>query len=138
MMGLATSKPPRPPSWLPGGMSRDAAVLEVCLQVQQVRRRDSESRDVIIEERRYDRAGPEGTPTFSHALRDRDPMATSTAESLDQANGADLGPPIPLPLQALSAGFGNTFADDDAVDNPYAWAQRLREIPDKVCGCPVP
>ena len=101
--------------------------------LQQVRRRDLESRDVMIEERRYDKAGPEGGPTSSQSMRDRGPVATSPAESLDQAGGIDVGPPPPLPLQTLSAGFGSSFADDDASDNPYAWAQRLREIPDKVC-----
>jgi hypothetical protein len=104
----------------------------------QVRRRDLDSKEVMIEERRYDKAGPEGAPAASSQSAQHDAgssASSSVADSLDLGGAEDVGtPPSLLPLQTLGGGFGNSFADDDASDNPYAWAQRLREIPDKVRG----
>ena len=103
----------------------------------QVRRRDMESKDVMIEERRYDKAGPESAPASSQSAYDGSGASSSAADSLDLGGADDMGTPSLLPLQTVGGGFGNSFADDDASDNPYAWAQRLREIPDKVRGLHV-
>ena len=46
--------------------------------------------------------------------------AVSSISGLDADDGSILGPPT----------FGSSFVSDD---DPYAWAQKLRRIPDKVC-----
>ena len=59
--------------------------------------------------------------------------AVSSVNSLDAddstilagSSAAGLGPPT----------FGSSFVSDD---DPYAWAQKLRRIPDKVCPPPPP
>ena len=109
-----------------------ACRLPHCWDHMQVRRRDTESREVMIEERRYDKAGQECGPTAGNSsLRD---SGSTIMDSLDLGSAADEpASPSGLPLQSLGGGFGSSFADDEASDNPYAWAQRLREIPDKVC-----
>lgn len=98
----------------------------------QVRRRDTESREVMIEERRYDKADQESAPMSSQSAREAASVFSSMAESLDLVAGDEAALPAALPLQTLGGGFGSSFADDEASDNPYAWAQRLRDIPDKV------
>ena len=97
----------------------------------QVRRRDTESREVMIEERRYDKAGQESAPVSSQSAREAANVFSNMAESLDLVAGDEAASPSALPLQTLGGGFGSSFADDEASDNPYAWAQRLRDIPDK-------
>lgn len=78
--------------------------------VVQLRRRDSSTKAVVIEERRYDCAeeGGEGAPA---QLGGGEPLS-----SLDETAAAFGG-----------ASFGGSV-DDDGM---YAWAQRLRDIPDK-------
>lgn len=97
-----------------------------------MRRRDTESREVIIEERRYDKAGQESSPVASQNAREAPNVFSSMGESLDLGAADEAASPSGLPLQTLGGGFGSSFADDEASDNPYAWAQRLRDIPDKV------
>ena len=97
---------------------------------EQVRRRDTESREVMIEERRYDKAGQESAPVSNQ--REVANVFSSMADSSEPGAGDEAALPSALPLQTLGGGFGSSFADDEASDNPYAWAQRLRDIPDKV------
>ena len=102
----------------------DAAVL-----AHQVRHRDKVSREVIIEERRYDKAGQKHTAPASVSTRG-EPFDTTSMDNFDSAEElpAALPPPSSLP-----GSFGSSYSDEEAnSDNPYAWAQRLREIPDKV------
>lgn len=49
--------------------------------------------------------------------------AVSSISGLDADDTGILGPPT----------FGSSFVSDD---DPYAWAQKLRRIPDKVCSNP--
>ena len=89
------------------------------------------SRQVIIEERRYDKAGHEHTPPANVSTRG-EPFDTTSLDTLDVPD--EVPPPPPsLAASALAGSFGSSYMDDEAnSDNPYAWAQRLREIPDKV------
>ncbi len=86
----------------------------------QVRQRDKETREVKIEERRYDKAGQDAV--------------LSSWEDKSTGSGAESMSGLEDVLSAsVQAGFGSSYITDDAdSDNPYAWAQRLREIPDKV------
>lgn len=86
----------------------------------QVRQRDKETREVRIEERRYDKAG-------------QDVVMSSWEEKGLVASGDSIGTLNDVSTSSLQAGFGSSYVTDDSdSDNPYAWAQRLREIPDKV------
>lgn len=93
-----------------------------------MRHRDRVSREVKIEERRYDKAGQEHTPPVNVSTRG-EPFDTTSLDNFDSIDE------VPVPLPPSSAGsFGSSYLDEEAnSDNPYAWAQRLREIPDKVC-----
>ncbi|BDA41586.1 Uncharacterized protein ycf45 [Coccomyxa sp. Obi] len=87
--------------------------------VVQVRQRDKETREVRIEERRYDKAG-------------QDVVMSSWEEKGMIASGDSTGTLDDVSTSSLQAGFGSSYVTDDSdSDNPYAWAQRLREIPDK-------
>ncbi|KAK9908951.1 hypothetical protein WJX75_005083 [Coccomyxa subellipsoidea] len=87
--------------------------------VVQVRQRDKETREVKIEERRYDKAGQDAV------ISSWEDKSSSTASGESVSGLGDVASP-------LQAGFGSSYITDDAdSDNPYAWAQRLREIPDK-------
>lgn len=100
----------------------------------QVRQRDRVSREVTIEERRYDKAGQEHLPSISVSTRG-EPFDTTSLDNLDSVDSAEEMPTLPSSLAApsLAGTFGSSYSDDEAnSDNPYAWAQRLREIPDKV------
>lgn len=86
----------------------------------QVRQRDKETREVRIEERRYDKAG-------------QDVVMSSWEEKGMIASGDSNSTSDDVSTSSLQAGFGSSYVTDDSdSDNPYAWAQRLREIPDKV------
>lgn len=90
------------------------------LSLLQVRQRDKETREVKIEERRYDKAGQDAV------ISSWEDKSSSTASGESVSGLGDVASP-------LQAGFGSSYITDDAdSDNPYAWAQRLREIPDKV------
>lgn len=99
---------------------------------RQVRRRDAESRKVVVEECRYDTADEAEPADFaaSSSLR----TASSAPEVLETL----VEPPEPEPLFIAApdfsgplqpATFGHSFGSDD---DPQAWAKRLRSIPDKV------
>ena len=97
----------------------------------QVRHRDRVSREVIIEERRYDKAGQEHTPSANVSTRG-EPFDTTSLDSLDTMDEVPVAPSS-LAAGALAGSFGSSYVDEEAnSDNPYAWAQRLRDIPDKV------
>ncbi len=90
------------------------------------------SREVIIEERRYDKAGQEHTPPANVSTRG-EPFDTTSLDGLDALEEVVPVPPSSLAASALAGSFGSSYGDDEAnSDNPYAWAQRLRDIPDKV------
>ena len=90
------------------------------------------SREVIIEERRYDKAGQEHTPPANVSTRG-EPFDTTSLDGLDALEEVVPVPPSSLAASALAGSFGSSYGDDEATsDNPYAWAQRLRDIPDKV------
>ena len=73
-----------------------------------------------IEERRYDKAG-------------QDVVMSSWEEKGIIASGDSTSASDDVSLPSLQAGFGSSYITDEVdSDNPYAWAQRLREIPDKV------
>jgi hypothetical protein len=97
----------------------------------QVRHRDRVSREVIIEERRYDKAGQEHTPSAASISTRGEPFDTSSLDNLDSVDDVPVPPPS-LSASSLSGSFGSSYSDEANSDNPYAWAQRLREIPDKV------
>ena len=100
--------------------------------LDQVRHRDRVSREVIIEERRYDKAGQEHTPPANVSTRG-EPFDTTSLDGLDVLEEVVPVPPSSLAASALAGSFGSSYGDDEASsDNPYAWAQRLRDIPDKV------
>lgn len=87
-----------------------------------MRHRDKETREVKIEERRYDKAGQE---VVTNCQWEDKGMSIPSVDSICGLEDASLSP--------LQAGFGSSYNTEDAdPDNPYAWAQRLREIPDKV------
>ena len=93
-----------------------------------MRHRDKVSREVIIEERRYDKAGQKHTAAAGVSTRG-EPFDTTSMDNFDIADEL----PVPSPPSSLPGSFGSSYSDDEAnSDNPYAWAQRLREIPDKV------
>jgi hypothetical protein len=85
----------------------------------------------MIEERRYDKAGVEqasgsGAAASSGAIRDGI-ASISTADALDAFEDAS--------APSLQPGFGSSYVSEEVdSDNPYAWAQRLRSIPDKASG----
>ncbi|KAK9810495.1 hypothetical protein WJX72_011751 [[Myrmecia] bisecta] len=101
-------------------------ILHNKVPVVQVRRRDTQNKKVIVEERRYDTA-EEPSPAIEPAIA-LPPVTTMgnivaavvmpVEDASPLANGAVVPP----------SGFGSSFVDED---DPYAWAQRLREIPDK-------
>ena len=109
----------------------DTLDTQLYILLHQVRHRDRVSREVIIEERRYDKAGQEHTPSANVSTRG-EPFDTTSLDSLDIVDEAPV-PPSSLAASALASSFGSSYVDDEAnSDNPYAWAQRLRDIPDKV------
>lgn len=75
----------------------------------QLRRRDLETKKVMIEERRYDSGD------------DEDAMASLEDEALAAFDGSSTS------LFNASSAFGNSLDEGDM----YAWAQRLRDIPNK-------
>ena len=84
---------------------------------------------MIIEERRYDKAGQKHTAPAGVSTRG-EPFDTTSMDNFDSADELPVSLPPP---SSLPGSFGSSYADDEAnSDNPYAWAQRLREIPDKV------
>ena len=113
---------------LRGVVHSSARLSDAWVLVHQVRHRDKVSREVIIEERRYDKAGQKHTAPAGVSTRG-EPFDTTSMDYFDSADEL----PAPPPPSSLPGSFGSSFSDEEAnSDNPYAWAQRLREIPDKV------
>lgn len=75
----------------------------------QLRRRDPDTKKVLIEERRYDSSD------------DEDAMTSLEDEALAAFDGSSTS------LFNASSSFGNSLDEGDM----YAWAQRLRDIPNK-------
>lgn len=85
----------------------------------------------MIEERRYDKAGMEISGAVHSASSNgstttlRDGVSISTGDALDALDDASSA-------SSLQGGFGSSYITEEIdSDNPYAWAQRLRSIPDK-------
>lgn len=92
--------------------------------IVQLRQRKPGVKNVVVSEVRYEDLGETGasaenSPPPMPPQLDDPPAAAPPAAVLDDM----------LPLQAGPA-FGSTFANAES-DDPYAWAQRLRDIPDK-------
>ncbi|PRW56891.1 P-loop containing nucleoside triphosphate hydrolase [Chlorella sorokiniana] len=98
--------------------------------IVQVRRRDSNSKKVVVEECRYDTTeerDSSGAPPPAPA-GPSGPVARHANEATDGVFDSMFG--------YGPATFGNSYgaADSPAVsraNDPYAWAQRLRDIPDE-------
>ena len=87
----------------------------------QVRRRDSNSKKVLVEERRYEHIVEDAT--------DADVTPGPGSSSSSHVDTAYVEGESPSSSSSTTS-FGSTFSQDD---DPFAWAQRLRDVPDKVC-----
>lgn len=92
-----------------------------------MRKRDSQTRKVVVLETRYE---TDGEP--ASAASDLGALSASLS-SLDVAEGSEDAAYHMGPGLSSSASFGRSYEDSD---DPYAWAQRLRDIPDKVSFSP--
>jgi hypothetical protein len=88
-----------------------------------VRKRDSQTRKVVVLETRYETEGEPGSATADLGA------LSASLGSLEVVEGSDdMASQTGLGLSS-STSFGRSYEDSD---DPYAWAQRLRDIPDKV------
>ena len=83
----------------------------------QVRRRDWNSKKVLVEEQRYESVSEQCPESEASSLM-----------SSDAENGV---PGSVTDSQSLST-FGTSFVKDE--DDPFAWVQRLQHVPDKASG----
>jgi hypothetical protein len=86
-----------------------------------VRKRDAATKKVITLETRYETEGE-----AANSSGELEGVAAATLASLEPPEGVD---DLSSLMASQGTSFGRSFDDND---NPYAWAQRLREIPDKV------
>lgn len=86
---------------------------------KQVRKRDSQTRKVVVVETRYEAEGE-----LSPATADLGGLSASLSSMETVEGSEDLAT-----LAGSGASFGRSYEDSD---DPYAWAQRLRDIPNKV------
>eukprot|EP00884_Botryococcus_braunii_P004477 jgi/Botrbrau1/1402/Bobra.0063s0101.1 len=90
--------------------------------IVQVRKRDSQTRKVVVLETRYETEGEPGSATADLGA------LSASLGSLEVVEGSDdMASQMGLGLSS-STSFGRSYEDSD---DPYAWAQRLRDIPDK-------
>jgi nucleoside-triphosphatase THEP1 len=101
--------------------------------VVQLRRRQPGVKDVVVEEQRYDSLAATGVSADSLAP----PFETMAPARPEPAGLPAVDPAVAAVEEALlgiappdGPAFGATFNASDP-DDPYAWAQRLKNIPDK-------
>ena len=82
-----------------------------------MRRRDWNSKKVLVEEQRYESVSEQ--------------CPESEASSLMSSDAENGGPGSVTDSQNLST-FGSSFVKDE--DDPFAWVQRLQHVPDKASG----
>lgn len=90
----------------------------------------------MIEERRYDKAGLEISGSVTGSISSSNSSSSSVRDGVSISTGDALDAMEDASPSSLQGGFGSSYITDEVdSDNPYAWAQRLRSIPDKA-SCP--